>query len=1037
MTTTVVDGNRLPSSARLVRLSKRAPMVHGNRAMLLLPLFKIRPTRLIVSMLVLACAWLIPAQTSADESPLQREVGDYLLHGDTDAALRVYLQAARSRATGDPNAAQLQTAPWTDSEALGLVQIWLTRGQAAFARAVLAPHVQGTKATADALLAWAEIERVSGTAPDRLRFLLKAAQAHPKHLPLRVALGAQLYQLGKAVEARKLLDPLADLYQDGKVTETRDKLAVAESLALNGYYKDALQVLLAAKDGTEGPIEAVACELALGQLYLAKYNYRDADVAFKAVLAINPHDAAALCGMARIDLASDGDIAKARKRLDELLTKQPGVLEAMALRADVALHDEDVATAKRMAKEGLTKRVDFQELLYIQGAAAKVSDDEALWAVSDKAVRTLNPSDGQLHLTAAAHLEMAHRYREVRELLQEALKRDPELWPAHAALGVAYARIADDAKAKKELELAYGGDPYDVRTSNQLSILYDDVLKNMVLLPGSHVDLRLHKKERKALERAVLPFLQEAVQTLTKAYGFGPERPLQVEIFPEVQQFAVRTVGLPQMGAHAVCFGHLVTSRSPMADPFNWKMVLFHELSHVYHIQASDGRVPRWLTEGLAMMETVWADPRWRQGNDRRAWDRLTHGRLANLDKFNLAFSQARSMQDILDAYDQSMREVEFLADKFGRDKVRKLSLLHKSGKPTAELIQQVYGVSSSVLDNQFAAWLGDKLGHYAKDFRVDAEDLAKKFKVILGADAKSPLSQFATALVALRAGDLGRAKELLLTLALAVPDPKGEDLRPIVQYLLLDMALKTGSPDPAKPHAQWLVDQPDAKYDGIRQRLVLFHLAKSAGEAAKATVHLRAALAIAPRDGQVLLARREVADLATSALLHPDAVAKQPWLHHWVGGNEGSLRAELADLAGADPHDQQAPVWLAQVAWQLVLATRNKSPKDPAARDLALAQLRDAAAWIEERDPACRAAPLFEARAQWSNGAPRQALAAYRIAAERSSNVKERAEVWCEAAQAAQEAGSAEEQAEARRHCEAARPPAAGGAPSARTSPK
>ena len=561
-----------------------------------------------------------PTLAHAQQTATERELAAHSLHGNRRGAMLLAAETARARNSKNPELAdKLETLPWSVAEAVELAQWWTTEGKFGAARAVLAPHV-GTK-TADprAALALVEVERLSADAPTRLKLLMKLGQSLPKHLPLRLQLGQALYETGKAIEARKLLDPLADLYQEGSVTETQDLVAVARSLALNGYFKDALAVLAKAEDGAEEPADQVAIQLELGQLYLQKYNYRDADSAMRKVLQINPNHPLARTAMARIDVASDGDLAKARERLDAVLRDHPAWLPARALRAEIALHDEDVEQAKAQLGIGSAQRADFPDLVYVQGAIAKIGEDPVMWTQAVQAATRLNPNDGNLYLQTAVYLEMAHRYREVRELLQEALKRDGDLWQAHAALGVAWARVADDAKAKKELELAFGGDPYDVRTANQLTILYDDVLKSMHLLSGPNVDLRVHKKERKVLERTALPFLQSSVDQLTTAYGFAPKKPLLVEIFPQVQQFAVRTVGLPQMGAHAVCFGHLITSRSPVAEPFNWKLVLFHELSHVYHIQASDGRVPRWLTEGLAMMETAWANPRWRQANDRRA----------------------------------------------------------------------------------------------------------------------------------------------------------------------------------------------------------------------------------------------------------------------------------------------------------------------------------------------------------------------------------------------------------------------------------
>src|SRR5207249_6250298 len=78
---------------------------------------------------------------------------------------------------------------------------------------------------------------------------------------------------------------------------------------------------------------------------------------------------------------------------------------------------------------------------------------------------------------------------------------------------------------------------------------------------------------------------EEAYAALTKKYGFTPkEQPLQVEVFPDHAGFAVRTLGLPGIGALGVCFGNVIALDSPRArkpGQFNWGSTLWHEFAHV------------------------------------------------------------------------------------------------------------------------------------------------------------------------------------------------------------------------------------------------------------------------------------------------------------------------------------------------------------------------------------------------------------------------------------------------------------------------
>lgn len=660
-------------------------------------------------------------EPAAEATALSREAQDLLRHGHIDAVLARYAQTLADRAPG----AALDRHPWPAAEAVPLGRALAAVGRHDEARQVLQAHATTAKPLVAAVLALAEVERQTGSLPVRRKLLFDALKRVPGQPQIMVALGETLLEQGQSLPARKLLDPLADRYEAETLREPLDLVAVARSLALNGYARDANNVFERAEAAAAEPEETIEIELRWGQLLLAKYNYRDADKAFAKVLALQPGHPEAVIGMARVDLDSDHDIGGARRRLDALLARNPRHLDALVLRTEIALHDEDWPGAKAFSQRALQQRPDAVAALHVEAARCRLVDDDPCFAVAEKAARKVNPDDGRLYHVTATWLEQAHRYREVLDLLRTAIERDPSLWQAHAALGLAYARIADDTKAHKHLETAHGGDPFDVRTANQLSVLYDGVLQQMVLLPGRVVDLRVHRKDRKAMERAILPFLQESHDLLAKKYGFVAARPLQVEIFPETEHFSVRTVGLPRLGAHAVCFGHLITSRSPQEAPFNWKMVLHHELSHVFHIQASDGRVPRWLTEGLAMMESAWADPRHRMRADRRAYDRYKQGQLATIERFNLAFSQARSMQDILDAYNQAMLLVEFLNERFGFARLAALVAGHKSGKATADLVQVHLGVAPAVVDKEFAVWLAKQLKRYDKDFRPSVQAVA------------------------------------------------------------------------------------------------------------------------------------------------------------------------------------------------------------------------------------------------------------------------------------------------------------------------
>ena len=994
--------------------------------------------RRFVSRALSAVLLLASAATLAEEpTALGREAGEHLLHGNLKAALGLLERAASD------GQSTLEQTPRPAGDAVIVAQVLMRQGRYPQARAVLAPLAAAKSVDPQVALAQAELERQAGSQAARLAVLGKALKSHPGDPQLQVALGAVLYETGKAREARKLLDPLADRYENGQFKEPLDLLAVAESLRLNGFVRDANRVYEEASQAVENDRERLALELAWGRLFVSKYNYRDGDKSLKKVLAIDPRQPAAVVLMARIDLKSDQDVGKARRRLDALLAENPRDLDALVLRAEVGLHDEDYPVAQSFLARAQAQRPDSLDVLAVRAALAKLADQPTEFTKAEAAAKKLNPDDGRLWLVTGEYLEMAHRYRETLLLLQTAIQAQPELWSAHAQLGMSYARVADDKNAKKELETAYGGDPFDVRTANQLNVLYDGVLKQMVTLPGKLVDLRVHRKDRKAFEREMLPFLQEAMAALQAKYGFVPDKPIQVEIFPETEQFSVRTVGLPQLGAHAVCFGHLVTSRSPNEKPFNWKMVLWHELSHVFHIQMTDGRVPRWLTEGLAMMESAWANPRWAMRMDRRAYDRLHAGQLAHVATFNLAFSQAQSMQDIVDAYYQSMLLTEFLSDRYGFAKLRNLVAGYKTGATTTELVQRELGVTPDALDTAFAAWLAQKLARFDKDFRPYLPALVKEFAVAAPAkpqpeddgeedsqpaqaedapedvtppaDPARPLrAQLTLAVTALHAGQGRKAlqtvtEELKAASKLDLSNPQTRLDLCTLQALLMDALAALGDRSGAAEQARALVDAPGGVCDGVKQRAVLAMAHKPGSDPMDIVVNLAVASRLDPGDGSIAGLWVDAAERAHAALVKGGDEAKKPWIAV-VGETRAAVRARVRAAVELDTNEPKFAASLAKLAWLDWQAGQTD----------ALPDLDLAATGLLETDPSGRLAVLFEARRLQAQGQLVPAILPYRLAVERSGTAKERAEAWCELAEMAVKTPAKDDAAEAKRRCEA-----------------
>jgi hypothetical protein len=79
--------------------------------------------------------------------------------------------------------------------------------------------------------------------------------------------------------------------------------------------------------------------------------------------------------------------------------------------------------------------------------------------------------------------------------------------------------------------------------------------------------------------------------------------------------------GHARTGALGVTFGDVVAMDSPSGrtpGEFNWGATLWHEMSHVFILSATNYRVPRWFTEGSPCTKKGQANPRVGEPSDAR-----------------------------------------------------------------------------------------------------------------------------------------------------------------------------------------------------------------------------------------------------------------------------------------------------------------------------------------------------------------------------------------------------------------------------------
>src|ERR1035441_4298099 len=123
-----------------------------------------------------------------------------------------------------------------------------------------------------------------------------------------------------------------------------------------------------------------------------------------------------------------------------------------------------------------------------------------------------------------------------------------------------------------------------------------DTYSKFVTFTTPTTSLKIDKKEAELLRPYIQSEMERAMATYDKKYRMKLERPVQVEVYPNHEDFAVRTLGMPGLGALGGTFGYVVAMDSPSGrkpGTFHWASTLWHEMSHVYTLTATGHRVPR------------------------------------------------------------------------------------------------------------------------------------------------------------------------------------------------------------------------------------------------------------------------------------------------------------------------------------------------------------------------------------------------------------------------------------------------------------
>lgn len=461
-----------------------------------------------------------------------------------------------------------------------------------------------------------------------------------------------------------------------------------------------------------------------GDLFADSHQDSEAMNIYREALTIDPDNAFATLGAAKVLVGGFDDAANTY--LEPLLSdssRDPGARAAAWLVvARVSLENSSYSQgfdALNKAEELLAQN-DWPLLeLYALRAAADLLDnvtESAYTAISLEA----NPHFGDIYAIPAHFYVITRRYREAIDLYQKAVDIDPGLAAAHEELGVNLLRDNQMSRARKHLELAYEEDPFSPKAVNTLRLLdsFEDFrLINDPATPERGVlpiTFRMHRDEAAIIVPYAIELTRDSIQEFTERYGFELKEPIVIEMYPDHEDFAVRTAGMPGLGILGATFGYVVAMDSPSGRPpeqFQWGTTLWHEMAHVFTLEATDHLVPRWFSEGVSVFEE------WRSGPNpgvripMSVYNAMKDDRFLPVAELDEGFIRPTYEEQVIVSYMQAGLVCQFIDEAHGTDKLREILLSFKEGMQTGNAIEAALGMSPSAFDHEFDQFVENEHG--------------------------------------------------------------------------------------------------------------------------------------------------------------------------------------------------------------------------------------------------------------------------------------------------------------------------------------
>ena len=540
---------------------------------------------------------------------------------------------------------------------------------------------------------------------------LGTAQGQPSRRAAEATRAEQAYGHGARDEALRIAGVLVKEFESGGKWTSDDYVSLGRANVLLGTRDAAAvrQALSAFDKAVEADASNVDARIRAGNLLLDKYNAPDAKLSFQDALKVSPENARALLGLARVAVfEGKGD---AQLLLKRSLAANPSLADALVLAARFHLEAEQYDSAKTDARRALASDSSSLGAWSMLGAAARMTGDSTEYNRALAGAQRLNSKPADFYAELADAFVRQRRYDDAMRLARVALAVDSTSARVLGLLGDNELHAGHIEEGRALLERAFAIDPFNLWHKNTLDML--DKLKAFRTIDRGHFRFVAPANEADLLTTYLSPLLEEAYDSLSAHYNYKPAGLVRLEIYPRHADFSVRTMGISGLGALGVSFGPVLMMDAPSAravGEFNWGSVAWHELAHTFTLGMSNNRVPRWLSEGMSVLEERRARPSWGGRATLEFLSAYSGGRLRPVSQLNDGFVRPRFENEVILSYYEASLVCEMIAEKKGAKALVDMLTAYRDGLATPAVFTRVLGSTPEQFDKEFDSWVKARL---------------------------------------------------------------------------------------------------------------------------------------------------------------------------------------------------------------------------------------------------------------------------------------------------------------------------------------